>query len=84
VLGDDTNRRRNDVAGRTLTDRQAFIASRRREIRHLRGPGDACCCGTCRSCLDSARWDTIYKQRFADPDCYGELRIRHSSPLAGL
>jgi hypothetical protein len=42
-----------------------------------------CKCGHCRWCLDNARWDRIFAERFDDPTYYGVLRVRHDSSLAG-
>jgi hypothetical protein len=41
-----------------------------------------CKCGTCRSCLDNARWERGYA-KFEDPNYYTNgLHLRHSSSLA--
>lgn len=29
-----------------------------------------CHCGKCRQCLEDARWDRIFNERFADPEYY--------------
>jgi hypothetical protein len=29
-----------------------------------------CQCGQCRGCLDNARWERIYNEKFADPNYY--------------
>ncbi len=41
-----------------------------------------CRCGQCRWCLDNARWDQIYNDKFADPAYYGHIVMRHNSTLA--
>ena len=41
-------------------------------------------CGHCAQCLDNARWDRIFNEKFADPTYYGSLTVRHSSALAGV
>jgi hypothetical protein len=43
-----------------------------------------CACGQCRWCLDNARWERIFNERFADPSYYGTRQPRHNSSLAGL
>src|SRR5579871_263527 len=52
----------------------------------LRGSGTPrklhCHCGRCRWCLDNARWDRIFKEKFHDPSYYGPLAVRHVSTLA--
>ena len=42
-----------------------------------------CRCGVCRWCLDNARWERIFSEKFADPTYYEGLRYRRASPLAG-
>jgi hypothetical protein len=43
-----------------------------------------CCkCGRCRRCLDNARWDRIFSEKFADPGYY-PLKVGHNSSLAGV
>jgi|SRR5579862_1492175 len=42
-----------------------------------------CQCGACNWCLDNARWERIFNEKFADPSYYGPLKIRHNSSLAG-
>jgi hypothetical protein len=41
-----------------------------------------CRCGMCRQCLDNARWERIYDERFADASYYGGVTVRHNSTLA--
>jgi hypothetical protein len=43
-----------------------------------------CECGTCWTCLDNARWERIYREKFADPDYYTTLALRSRSPFADL
>ena len=43
-----------------------------------------CVCGHCPRCIDNAKWERIFAEKFADPNYYGELVIRASSPLASL
>ncbi len=43
-----------------------------------------CQCGRCRQCVEDARWERIFAEKFADPDYY-VLRIpRAVSPLTSL
>lgn len=46
--------------------------------------GRHCACGTCRLCLDNARWERIFSEKFADPTYYGGVSVRHNSSLAGF
>ncbi|HEV3334127.1 MAG TPA: hypothetical protein VG096_24245 [Bryobacteraceae bacterium] len=40
-----------------------------------------CQCGVCLFCMENARWDRIFKEKFADPDYYKGVPVRFSSPL---
>ena len=41
-----------------------------------------CKCGKCSTCLDNARWERIFREKFADPTYYSrDMLIRFSSPL---
>ena len=55
------------------------IESRRAERRRPR-----CHCGQCGQCLDNARWERIFAEKFADPEYYTRRRARCSSPLESL
>jgi hypothetical protein len=39
-------------------------------------------CGRCLRCLDNARWERIFAEKFADPTYYEEHLVKYSSPLA--
>jgi hypothetical protein len=41
-----------------------------------------CQCGHCKWCLDNARWDRIFNEKFADPTYYASFVVRHNSTLA--
>jgi len=43
-----------------------------------------CQCGRCRQCLDNARWERIFAEKFADPNYYTRGVVRCSSPLTSL
>ena len=43
-----------------------------------------CACGHCRQCLDNARWERIFAEKFADPEYYTRRHVRCSSPLESL
>ena len=43
-----------------------------------------CRCGHCRQCLDDARWNRIFAEKFADPDYYTRRHVRCSSPLESI
>ncbi|HLY18407.1 MAG TPA: hypothetical protein VKR61_14340 [Bryobacteraceae bacterium] len=51
----------------------------------VHGPGSrprVCRCGICSRCVDNARWDRIFNEKFADPSYYGQITVRHNSSLA--
>lgn len=60
---------------------RARIAGQPRQTAHGR-LRQHCQCGHCRWCLDNARWERIFNEKFADPTYYGTLNVRHSSTLA--
>jgi hypothetical protein len=41
-----------------------------------------CHCGSCHTCLENARWERIFNEKFADPSYYEERGPHYSSPLA--
>jgi hypothetical protein len=41
------------------------------------------CGGTCRTCVDNARWERVFQQKFADPTYYSHPSTRVGSSLAG-
>ena len=43
-----------------------------------------CRCGQCRQCLDDARWERIFTEKFADPDYYTRRVPSIASPLTSL
>jgi len=44
-----------------------------------------CHCGQCRNCLENARWERIFQEKFANADYYHhDIRIRYASPLSSI
>ena len=43
-----------------------------------------CHCGTCPRCMEEARWDRIFNERFADPDYYKGRPTHFGSSLGWL
>lgn len=44
-----------------------------------------CQCGQCRTCLENARWERIFQEKFANSDYYhSDIRIRYASPLSSV
>ncbi|PWU05593.1 MAG: hypothetical protein C5B51_14105 [Terriglobia bacterium] len=68
LLAEHQAPRRNRVM--TTPMRPASTTSRRR-----------CDCGVCALCVENARWDRIFKEKFADPNYYKGLPMKFSSPL---
>ena len=48
------------------------------------GPPRRCGCGGCKLCVENARWERIFDERFADPDYYGPKLPRVGSTLSQL
>jgi hypothetical protein len=40
-----------------------------------------CKCGHCRQCLEDARWERIFAEKFADPTYYTRPIVTRASPL---
>jgi len=44
-----------------------------------------CACGQCRTCVENARWERIFQEKFANSDYYNhEIRIHYASPLSSI
>jgi hypothetical protein len=41
-------------------------------------------CGQCPQCLEDARWERIFAEKFADPDYYTGCITHGASPLASF
>jgi hypothetical protein len=50
----------------------------------VRNSGMPCRCGHCRLCLDNARWERIYAEKFADPTYYTRRVTHMASPLTSI
>ena len=67
----------------------ATRVQRRRGAREAARPAGKdrrmrCQCGQCRQCLDNAKWERIFAEKFADPNYYNRLVTRTGSPLTSL
>jgi hypothetical protein len=40
-----------------------------------------CACGKCRTCVDNARWESVYQRKFADPYYYSLRHPKQGSSL---
>jgi hypothetical protein len=71
--------------------RPAMVEPRRRRPKPFetaeRAPNDRrkyCQCGQCRQCLENARWERIFAEKFADPDYYTGPVVRSGSSLTSF
>ncbi len=64
------------TARRPARDREESPAAKRRNRR--------CQCGQCRRCLEVARWERIFAEKFEDPTYYTRLTVRTASPLISV
>jgi hypothetical protein len=56
----------------------------RRLVKPRRASG-RCTCGQCRTCMENARWERIFQEKFANSDYYNhEIRIHYASPLSSI
>jgi len=54
-------------------------------VRHSGIVGARCCtCGTCKECLENARWERIFDEKFADPDYYAPRVTSIASSLTSI
>ena len=47
-------------------------------------PAPVCRCGKCRQCVEEARWERIFTEKFADPEYYGQRPVAQGSSLGWL
>lgn len=56
----------------------------KRIVKPRRASG-RCTCGQCRNCLENARWERIFQEKFANSDYYNhEIRVHYASPLSSI
>jgi hypothetical protein len=54
-----------------------------RAIQPSKRPRRQCCgCNACQICLENARWERIFNERFADHSYYRSRGLQFSSPLS--
>ena len=66
------------MPGPRMTSNWGTVESRAQAVAHKR---PSCHCGKCSMCIDEARWERIFAEKFADPSYYSGLVVRHSSSL---
>ena len=59
-------------------------AGGRTQVRMARSHVRRCQCGRCPQCLENARWERIFAEKFADPAYYTRTITRTASPLSSL
>lgn len=65
---------------RRHTRRQTIHKIRNEPVR-ARYERQRCLCGACATCMENARWERIFLEKFADPSYYAESPGRSRSPL---
>jgi hypothetical protein len=51
------------------------------EFTAYRRPYRRCRCGECPPCLENARWERIFEEKFADPNYYAPRDVQRGSSL---
>ena len=69
-----------------MSDTQAVVqppmAARQRAA--VRNKPRRCACGACRTCLDNAKWESVFQKKFADPYYYSLRDLKQGSSLNGF
>ena len=58
--------------------RKTGTIKRSQSMRHT------CTCGTCNTCVDNAKWERIYREKFEDTAYYGHRPVPVGSSLSWL
>ena len=71
------------AASAVPASRRVWKRSSRRSTPKLRNSRmGRCKCGHCESCIDDARWERIFNEKFASPEYYGPRIQENWSTLA--
>jgi hypothetical protein len=62
---------------RSMTPAVATMSARCPKVKR-------CKCGACQRCVEEARWERIFNERFADPDYYKQRPTHFGSSLGWL
>jgi hypothetical protein len=68
---------RNDVRSPDAGKAFAKVLSLPKRLRR-----HGCACGECQTCLENARWERIFNEKFADHSYYQDRGPQFSSPLS--
>ena len=73
---------------KSFADPSKAVPPRHRSFDGARSPikdrRRRCRCGRCHQCLDNARWERIFTEKFADPDYYTRIVPHMASPLTSI
>lgn len=69
---------------RTTEPKLIRSAAQRRASLGRASTARRCRCGCCQTCIENARWERIFQEKFADPDYYGLRNSAHVSPINDL
>ena len=72
ILSQMNDKERHSYGKRMLSAGEAGRGASRKPVRSRR----RCTCGKCSRCLDDARWEKIYNEKFADSTYYSGVRPR--------
>ena len=73
-----------EASQRTVPAASSRRCRTKNSVNHAPKPTQRCRCGSCPVCLDSARWERIFQEKFADPDYYARREPRRGSSLSWL
>lgn len=75
-----------DIARRKESRRLATLSAKpepvRLEPRPSRRRSRRCACGVCPVCIDNAKWERVFREKFEDSSYYFQPTFRHNSPLS--
>jgi hypothetical protein len=54
------------------------------QVAYVGRPKHRCRCGQCSSCVEAAKWERIFQEKFADPDYYQQRPTLLGSSLGWL
>ncbi|MEI9977236.1 MAG: hypothetical protein WDO73_37390 [Ignavibacteriota bacterium] len=76
-----------DISAILQLNGSQMVAQQARTARPLavsRNRTRRCKCGVCRTCLENARWESVFQKKFADPYYYSLREPKQGSSLSGF